>query len=1127
MPTLQISFFDGIHVQLDGETLTLAYDKVRALLAYLAIESDKPLRREILIGLLWPEQTEKEARHSLSQALLKLRQAIDPDNSVVLANRHTVQLNPEAKIELDTAVFTITLHQCQTHQHAQPELCEDCMVRRETAVSLYSGPFLAGLSLPDAPTFEQWQTQQREQFQRQALAALSILSTYHEKRGELQQAIAYAERQLALEPWQEETHRQLMRLMLYNGQRSRAIAQYLSCVQLLDEELGVPPSSETVAIYKLIETAAPNPPHNLPTPQTPFIGRKPEIAKITSWLACENSRLITVVGPGGIGKSRLAVSIAQKQLGRPVEEANEAETYAFFTDGVFWVPLARVTNGTALVPAIAEAIGLQFESGESDAQPRPAQQQLLSYLRGKRILLLLDNFEQLLEPSEAMAATQTIQHILQRAPHAKLLVTSRERLQLQEEQLFLLDGLTYPDIGESHIDTFTAVHLFNQTAQRVQPNIDSETIDLATVADICRLLEGSPLAIELAASTMHMLATSDILNTLQESFALLSTSNRHIPERHRSMQATFSTSWRRLSSNLQQLLAQLSIFQNGFTLAAASEVALAQPHQLSSLINQSLLRFDPALKRYDFHELVRQFSAAELAQFSDEIDTAVAAKHATYYLTLFSEQEDALKGAKQFASLDILEREVENGRLAWQWAAQHQPEALLPAINATLLFFDLRGRHQEGAELCELANQLLANSGLQTPQLPLIRGRLLAWKGCFYATLNEWTACQNTLAESTALLEPIGRDINTAFLLLQQSRFQWRGDKETALQLAQQSLNLATHFDDQWLIAECHNLLGRMARAMSQYQSSEHHLSQSLTIRRTIQDQSGLAHTLSHLSLLQMDLGQFEKAFCNAHESLSIYEQTNDLPNIANIYNSLGFICMFAGQLEESSEWFGKSLSIFKGIDLMYAAEMTQSWLGGIEMMLIGDHDAFFSSQLASFNTLQTIKSTRGMAYRSLQLAMSGIGAGRWHDAFNHATRGVTLFIQLGQTKEAAECSAYKSIAAQGEERLLEAKRHVQEYGRFIIESKTFFPTTLTLSLFILVALERKNYEEAIELHSLANCIPFLANGRWLIDVFEKPLQEAAKMLDPKLVKAAQTRGKTFDFRGTVAILLNQFTNPL
>jgi len=170
MPSLHIALFGGIQVLVDDQLVTLAYDKVRALLAFLLIEAHNyPQRRETLAGLLWPEQSEKEARHSLSQALLKLRQAIDPNNDLIFADRHTVGWQTAAQFELDTAVFTTHFHQCQTHSHLQPALCESCMAHRETAVSLYKGPFLAGLSLPDAPQFEQWLTQQREQYHRQVM----------------------------------------------------------------------------------------------------------------------------------------------------------------------------------------------------------------------------------------------------------------------------------------------------------------------------------------------------------------------------------------------------------------------------------------------------------------------------------------------------------------------------------------------------------------------------------------------------------------------------------------------------------------------------------------------------------------------------------------------------------------------------------------------------------------------------------------------------------------------------------------------------------------------------------------------------------------------------------------------
>ncbi|MCB0112180.1 MAG: hypothetical protein KDE53_39930, partial [Caldilineaceae bacterium] len=271
MSFLHIELFNGIHIQCNGQPVTLAYDKVRALLAYLVLESTRPLRRDTLTALLWPDQSDKEARHNLSQALLKLRQALDPGNTLLLTDRHTVQLNPSAVVELDVLHFESLLHKCQNHTHARPELCAACMDVRRAAIERYHGDFLTGLAIPDAPAFEEWLVVWRERLHRQAIEALVALADYHERRGEVAVALDYAREQVRMEPWREEAHRQTMRLLLYSGQRSAALAQYQRCVQILEEELGVPPAAETETLFQLIQRANAQPPHNLPTQATPFL----------------------------------------------------------------------------------------------------------------------------------------------------------------------------------------------------------------------------------------------------------------------------------------------------------------------------------------------------------------------------------------------------------------------------------------------------------------------------------------------------------------------------------------------------------------------------------------------------------------------------------------------------------------------------------------------------------------------------------------------------------------------------------------------------------------------------------------------------------------------------------------
>ncbi|MAU00057.1 MAG: hypothetical protein CL608_23185 [Anaerolineaceae bacterium] len=1121
MPTLHIALFGGVQVQLNDQPVTLAYDKVRALLAFLLIEAPNyPQRRETLAGLLWPEQLEKEARHSLSQALLKLRQAIDPNNDVIVADRHTVGWQATDQIEWDTAVFTTHLHQCQTHSHIQPDLCESCMAHRETAVSLYKGPFLVGLSLPDAPQFEQWLTQQREQYHRQLMDTLTTLTTYHEQRAELTQAIQYAQQQLALEPWREEVYYQLMRLLLYQGQRSSAIAQYLTCVQTLADELGIEPSPKTMNLFKLIQTANAHPPHNLPADATPFVGRQTEIVQITSWLAGQHRRLITIVGPGGMGKTRLAQAVAQRQLGRPIDhEALNTATYAFFTHGVYWVSLVGVETAVTLIPTIAEALGFQLENA-TDTPIRSARQQLLDYLRQKRILIVLDNFEQLLTTEEAREATAVLNAILQSAPNVQLLVTSRERLQLPQEQVYQLRGLDYPETEADTATVYTALALFTHTAQRIQPDLRLDHEGQTAVAHVCRLLQGMPLALELAATSINILSPHEIAAELQQSLALLATSNRHIHPRHRSMQAAFDTSWQRLSPQEQRLFAKLSVFRGGFTRQSAQIVAEATMPQLASLVNKTLLRFDPTQRRYLIHELLRQFAAGKLVQIADDLQTIIQAEHAAYFLALLAKQETALKGVSQTMALKRLDVEFENGRSAWRWACKHQPKMLAPVIHPLCLFYDRRGRHQEGADACRLALDSLETQQLESPEAQQIKGRLYAWYGRFLAVLNQRESCQHALEQSITLIEQFAGKSDLAFALLQQSRFYWRFDKEKAQQLAHQSLLLAQKEYDQWSISNSLNLLGRMARATGQFAVANDHLVESLTIRQSIKDQNGIAHTLSHLSLLMMDWGNFEQALNYAQQSLTLFQEMNDELNIANATNSLGLIQGFAGQYEDSKGYFAQSKSIFESLGMSLAATMTQEWLNFDSMMIDGNYETIIVEQTAVYETFHHVRARRGLAYACLGLGFGYIGAKQYQKAAQFATKGMQLFSRLEQTKEAAECSGLLAIATENDQLVEEANRHFGKYANFLVKTRTFFPTVITMALTVLVYLQRNEVESALELYIQLMRLPFVANGCWFADVIGNPVEAATQGLSSEILLGAQARGRQLDLWQTAVALL-------
>ncbi|UCC86777.1 MAG: helix-turn-helix domain-containing protein, partial [Anaerolineales bacterium] len=415
----------------------------------------------------------------------------------------------------------------------------------------------------------------------------------------------------------------------------------------LVERLGAPlPVSETLEP----RPAPPRPASNLPIPPTPLIGRQPELTALARMLCEPQCRLLTLTGTGGIGKTRLALELAFTRRD-------------LFPDGVYFVSLASFTSPEFIAPTIGEALGLRF-SGVLDPKA-----QILDYLREKSLLLVLDNLEHLLEGGGLLA------QMLQQAPHVKLLVTSRERLNLQGEWLFDIQGLPVPAPDQiDRAEEYSAVALFLQSAWRAQVGFELKDEERPWVARICQLVEGAPLAIELAAAWVRVLTCREIAQEIERNLDFLAASARDLPERHRSMRAAFDHSWRLLSDEERRALSQLSVFRGGFTREAAEKVAGAPLPLLSSLVSKSLAQ-PVAEGWFDLHELVRQYAEAHLDTVSEghtmvpgHADGFAARQaHAAYYLALVEQAAPQLFGPEQVAWLQRLEHEYDNIRAALAW----------------------------------------------------------------------------------------------------------------------------------------------------------------------------------------------------------------------------------------------------------------------------------------------------------------------------------------------------------------------------------------------------------------------------------------------------------------------------
>lgn len=885
--------------------------KIEALLAILATEADYAHRRENLVGLLFPELDDEQARTNLRQTLTRLRRAIqdkDADPPFLLVTRESTQFNANSDCEVDLWAFTDLVVGCTSHRGRREEDCADCMRRAADALSFYRGPFLEGLFLEDSAPFEDWVVQHRERLEQEALLAAEQLSDYHERRGEYERAIIFAEQQLAIDPWREQTHRQLMRLYAYQGQRNLALRQYEKLSTLLSEELGLQPMAETQSLRQQIARLQAQRPHSLPVRPSPLVGRREELALINAHLAHPYRRLVSLIGPGGVGKTALAIDagwrVAEQYLGP-------------FVNGVFFVPLvslghhAGTSSTTAIATAIAEALSFSF------AGPTSAVEQLVAYLHDKTLLLILDNAEHLLESVQTLA-----QRLLNAAPGIKLLLTSRERLRLADEWVLEVRGLAYPDQQPLQRDaSYDAVTLFVQRAQRHEPRFrlaatgepGEFACSPAAVEEICRLLEGLPLGIELAANWVRVLTCDEIAAEISRSLDFLATTAPDVAERHRSLRAIFDSTWELLSEAERRSLRRLAVCRAGFDRQAAEAVSGVPLDELARLVDVSLLRRtgDGPTVRYSMLEILRQYA---LRKQSTAESAALQAQHMRHYLGLLMEHGEALRGGPQQLALTLIAREIENIRFAWDHAVEQRQFVLLAeASNALGLFYYMRSWFAEGAARFSHMVDVLGR-----PQDALTRfalGRVLLWQGWFDFLRNRQQEGEQELQSSVELLGNAGDDQNhsLALSLLGVVRYS-RGDYASAEDLAQKALALSTSAGDRYGRAIANNVLSQIAYLCGEYAQARRYSEKSLALEQAIENRWSMGFSLTNLGRAAYAAGEYAQAARHFQDGLRIREELRDVRGQALCHLYLGNTAMAQGDEDAATAAYTASLTLFKEI---------------------------------------------------------------------------------------------------------------------------------------------------------------------------------------------------------------------
>lgn len=920
MTTLHLRLFHGFQANFDnGPTLDFPTSKVRALLAYLVIESEQSHLRSQLATLFWGDWREEQAKANLRKSLFRLRETLNREvtgfGDGLLEVTHTmVQLRPE-HIQADLLTFRQLGQQVTQHNHPALNHCSACLDKLSRAVALYSGDLLAGLEVDDAPQFESWLTYQREQLHETAMAALANLTNIRLQRRDYELAQRLAQQQLQLEPWREEAHRQLMQALMGQGRREEALAQFGKCRAILAAELAIDPAGETINLFKTIqqnlweEPAAPPLPavsgpwhHHFPPQLTPFIGRAEELAAIQERLQDSAGRLLSLLGPGGIGKTRLVSEVVQR-----LESGREQ-----FPAGCYFIPLLNVTTPNQLITAIGQQLGFTFRGGAEPAQ------QLLDHLANQALLLVLDNYEQLLPH------TQFIEQILAHAPKVTLLVTGRVPLNLRAEWRFPLAGLTLPEpnLPASQVANWPAVQLFESAARRIDPYFQINETNATTITTLCRHLAGMPLALEIAASWLKIYTLASLANRIETGISFLTATARDIPERHRSLRVIFEQSWQLLAPPARLAFARLTCFQGHFSLEAALTVADLDLETLSTLLEHTLIqRLEN--ERYSLHPLLQQFARDHLDK-----EDVVFEQHAAWYLGQVAQTAPQFASKTARSAVTLISQDLDNIRQAWQWAVNHQRADLLAAgLGGLESFYLFRGLYGEGRDYFGQAIEALASR----PGHTLLYHRLrLAQASCYKKMGDTETAIsliKQVAAETTAATYP------TAMIALAEI-YELRGENSQAIAFLEQARQLLATHNAPNQLAELLDITGRVYRTVNRIQDGIESLSQALSLNRTVGNESKVAENYANLGLLYKDLGNFSEAIYHIEQAINLAHKLDHRENVARFTQNLGLVYWQQGELEKALSCYQKGLAIAEELESKRGIGMCAGGIGAIMRLM-------------------------------------------------------------------------------------------------------------------------------------------------------------------------------------------------
>jgi predicted ATPase/DNA-binding SARP family transcriptional activator/uncharacterized protein HemY len=1022
---LEVFLFGLPRFEEDGEAIVLERRKAIALLAYLAV-TEQAFSRDAVATLLWPENDQAHARTALRQTLATI--TASPLGRWFNASRDSLSFPAAETLVIDVRQFTALLNGRRAHRHSLDVVCERCVEPLKRAVQHYRGDFMAGFTLRDSPEFDDWQRGQTQQYRQAYLEALEALVSVYSIQREFSAALELTQRWLEFDPYSEAGYRRLMRLYAWTDQRAAALQQYEIIVQRL-EEWGVSPHLDTSRLYQSLKQGVlppfdqflgsaddglkpnilslrPLPPNNLLAPVQPFIGRTVELTQVLQRIDNPDCRLLSLVGPGGIGKTRLALQAARQRI-------------ADFAQGVYFINLAPLKSSDLLVLAIANNLRFSFQS------ERSAKTQLLDYLRQKEMLLVLDNFEHLVDGANLLS------DLLETAPRIKILVTTRERLQLYEEWLFEVGGMQVPtDENSTSSDRNEAIQLFMHTAHRVQPTFPLAP-NQSLIIEICQLLQGMPLAIELAAAWVWSMSPEQIRQQIANDRDFLASSLRNIPERHRSLRATFNYSWELLLDGERTALINLAAFRGGFDSNAAARVTATTLEILQSLVVKSLLHVDGE-DRYNMHELIRQFAEEKLVETPKQ-EKRVRDQHAGYFADYLNTRATALQSHALKSAHSDIALEFDNVQAAWHWilngGAVAEIEKALPGL-AT--FYWMQGWYRDGITLLESAAQQL--SAISAP----VTGQIMARTGWFHIMLTEWQIGEDLLQQSLTLCDSTADQIfavnrlgyslfrrtdyanaihrfeqslaylhsdsnELAFTLIYLAAvYEAEGRYEDAKQRLHEGLDMARQAENPFYISYALNGLGDVLLRQGNYADAHDIFHEAFTVQRATNQPHLIAQTLLKLGWAAFRQGDYAAAKQQFEEGLMLHRELGTRHGIANALNGLGSVAAVQKSFFEAVRLFQESLELYREIGVPGGVNVTLTNLGRVNWKL-GRYAEAEAVMQEGLKISQKSGNQRLMAIQLNDLGNIACGQGHYQGAWTYLKDGLKLAYEITVTGQVLE----------------------------------------------------------------------------------------------------------------------------